>query len=310
MPRFPHRSGFIAAPFTPFHPDGSLRLEVIPQQAQALAANGVSGAFVCGSTGEGASLTIVERKEVAEAWVTAGPPELEVLVHTGHTSVAEARGLAAHAAGLGVAGIAAYAPSYYKPGTVDDLVNCCAQIAEAAPELPFYYYHIPSMTGVNLSCVAFLEKAQDRIPNLAGIKFTHENLMEYLACLRFDEGRYDILFGRDECLVSALAIGAKGAIGSTYNFIAPVFHEIRAAFDAGNLQVAADRQAEANRIIDVMIRCGGQPAGKAMMALTGIDCGPCRAPLAKISAEGQSRLISELATTGFNRWANVNPPNR
>jgi len=161
-----------------------------------------------------------------------------------------------------------------------------------------------------LSCVAFLEAAGPRIANLAGIKFTHENLMEYLACLRFDDGRYDILFGRDEALAAALAIGAKGAIGSTYNYIAPVFRELMAAFEAGNLELAATRQAEANRIIDVMIRLGGQPAGKAIMRLSGIECGPCRTPLSTLSAGAKERLAQELADVDFARWANVIPPSR
>jgi N-acetylneuraminate lyase len=310
MKSFPPLRGLVAAPFTPFHPDGSVDFETIPLQAATLAANGVTGAFVCGSTGEGASLTIGERQRVVETWIGAAPEGLRIIVHTGHTSVLEARGLAAHAASAGASAIAAYAPSYYKPATIADLVESCAIIAGGAPELPFYYYHIPSMTGVSLSCVAFLEAAGPRIPNLAGIKFTHENLMEYLACLRFDHGRYDILFGRDEALAAALAIGAKGAIGSTYNYIAPVFGELMAAFEAGNLELAATRQAEANRIIDVMIRLGGQPAGKAIMGLSGIECGPCRTPLSTLSASAKDRLAQELAGVDFARWANVIPPSR
>ena len=310
MKSFPPLRGLVAAPFTPLHPDGSLALETIPLQAATLAANGVTGAFVCGSTGEGASLTIVERQSVVEAWIGAAPEGLRIIVHTGHTSVLEARGLAAHAASAGASAIAAYAPGYYKPATIADLVESCAIIAGGAPELPFYYYHIPSMTGVNLSCVAFLEAAGPRIPNLAGIKFTHENLMDYLACLRFENGRYDILFGRDESLAAALAIGAKGAIGSTYNYIAPVFRELVAAFEAGNLELAASRQADANRIIDVMIRLGGQPAGKAIMGLSGVECGPCRPPLPTLSENAKDLLAQELAGVEFARWANVIPASR
>ncbi len=300
--------GLIAAPFTPFRAYGSLALEVIPQQAAALAVNGVSGAFVCGSTGEGASLTIAERQSVTAAWIAAAPAELRVVVHVGHTSVEESRGLARHAMKVGASAIAAYAPTYYKPATVADLVECCALIASEAPDLPFYYYHIPSMTGVNLSCSAFLSAARDRIPNLAGIKFTHENLMEYLACLRFEGGRYDILFGRDECLVAALALGAKGAIGSTYNYIAPVFRELLGAFALGDLALATERQEQANRLIEVMIQHGGQSAAKAIMGMTGIDCGPCRPPLSTLSEGAIARLRDDLAKGDFAAWANVTPP--
>jgi N-acetylneuraminate lyase len=61
-------TGLIAAPHTPFHPDGSIAYDVIPRQARLLAQNGVAGAFICGTTGEGASRTSDERRRVVEAW--------------------------------------------------------------------------------------------------------------------------------------------------------------------------------------------------------------------------------------------------
>ncbi len=287
-------SGLIAAPFTPFQADGALALEAIPQQATQLVADGVSGAFVCGSTGEGASLTMTERKQVAEAWINSAPTDLPVIVHVGHTAVAESCELARHAAESGAAAFAAYAPHYFKPGSIEDLVRCCETIAAAAPALPFYYYHIPSMTGIGLSCEAFLTAAHERIPNLAGIKFTHENLMEYLACLRFAEGRYDILFGRDECLLAALALGAQGAVGSTYNYIAPIFNELRAAYAAGDLDQARALQEKANRIIQLMIDHGGQAAGKVIASLRGVDLGPVRAPLRPLTPAQKDLLKAAL----------------
>ncbi|HPH33276.1 MAG TPA: dihydrodipicolinate synthase family protein, partial [Chitinophagaceae bacterium] len=60
--------GLIAAPFTPMHKDGTLNLELIPAYYDLLKSNGVTGAFICGSTGEGVSLTLQEKKSVAEAW--------------------------------------------------------------------------------------------------------------------------------------------------------------------------------------------------------------------------------------------------
>src|SRR3954469_8189210 len=118
------------------------------------------------------------------------------------------------------------APFFFRPGTVQELVDFMAQVAAAAPALPFYYYHIPSMTGVHIPAAEFLRAAADRIPNLAGVKFTFENLMDYAECVRFSGGRFDVLFGRDEMLLAGLSLGAHGAIGSTYNFAAPVYHRI------------------------------------------------------------------------------------
>ena len=76
--------GLVAAPFTAFHTDGSLNLALIEKQAASLVANGVAGAFVCGTTGEGISLTVAERMQVAERWQQVAGPQLRVIVHVGH----------------------------------------------------------------------------------------------------------------------------------------------------------------------------------------------------------------------------------
>jgi N-acetylneuraminate lyase len=85
--------GLTAAPFTPFHADRSVNLDVIPAYARFLSANGVSAAFVCGTTGEGLSLTLDERLAVAEKWTQSAGPKLPVIVHVGHTCLADARAL-------------------------------------------------------------------------------------------------------------------------------------------------------------------------------------------------------------------------
>ena len=155
------------------------------------------------------------------------------------------------------------------------------------------------MTGVSIPAADFLRTAGPRIPNLAGVKFTFENLMDFSECLRLDGGRYDIVFGRDEMLVAGLALGCRGAIGSTYNFLAPVFHEIIGAFAKGDLALAREKQAAANAIIQIMIRHGGLPAGKAMMKMIGLDCGPTRLPLRSLGEVQQAQLRAEVDAAGF-----------
>lgn len=292
-------AGLIAAPFTAFLPDGSLNLALIERQARHLAANGVNGAFICGTTGEGLSLTTEERMRVAERWVEAAPKGLAVIVHVGHNSLGESERLAAHAQQIGAAAIASVGPTFFRPATVEQLVDFCAPVAAAAPALPFYYYHLPAMTGVNLPMTEFLRVGSERLPNLAGIKFTDENLMSYAQCLAFADGRFNLLFGRDEILLAALALGATGAVGSTYNYMAPVYHQLIAAFEAGDLAAARRWQGLAMRIIAVMIRHGGLPANKAIMRFIGLDCGPVRPPLKNLTPPEIEALRRELEQTGF-----------
>ena len=294
--------GLIAPPFTPMRADGSVDLGRIEKHAEAFAADGVRGAFVCGTTGEGVSLTLSERQAVAERWrevaSTAGKDFL-VFVNVGCLAVGDSRTLAADAQKIGADAIAAAAPSYFRPACAEDLVGFCAEIAAAAPKLPFYYYHIPAMTNVYLPVADFLAAAGERMPTLTGVKFTYEDLMDFGRCVRLAGGRYKMLFGRDEILLSGLALGAGGAIGTTYNFAAPLYYRILRAWEAGDLAAARKDQALAAEMIVLMRKFGGVPAAKAMMKMARLDCGPVRPPLADLTDEQFAELRRRLEAIGF-----------
>jgi N-acetylneuraminate lyase len=292
-------TGLIAAPFTAMNPDCSLNLSMIEHQARTLAESGVNGAFICGTTGEGLSLTTAERIQIAEKWMSAAPRSLQIIVHVGHQSFNDSRQLAAHAEQIGASAFATIAPTFFRVTNLEQLVEYCAQVADAAPRLPFYYYHMPAMTGADLPMHDFLKLASHRIRNLAGIKFTHENLMDFTRCLDFKEGRFNVLFGRDEILLAALAMGATRAVGSTYNYMPAIYNRMIEAFNAGDIENARCLQFMAIQIIAVMSRHGGLPAGKAMMKMIGVDCGPVRSPLQNLSPEALASLTRELDQVGF-----------
>lgn len=295
-------TGLVAATLTPMKSDGSLNLGQVGPIVDRLVDRGISALYVCGSTGEGPLLTSQERRRVAAAYVSAASGRLPVVVQVGHSSISEARALAAHAQQVGAQAVSSVAPYYFKPETVEVLVDCLVEIAAGAPELPFYYYHIPAITGVGFDLVRMLQLAADRLPTLAGIKYTAMTLDELLALHQFDGGRFDILHGRDEVLLSALAVGIRGAIGSTYNFAAPLYRRILSAFDCGDLEEARRCQALSVAMIRAIFSTGGQPGLKAAMNLIGPDCGPVRLPLVTFTAEQMSELRSKLAAIGFFEW--------
>lgn len=295
-----HLSGLIAAPYTPMNSDGSVNTDMIERYAQFLASNGVKGAFVCGTTGEFASLTLEERMRVAERWIDASKGALSVIVHVGSTCLADARALASHAQEKGAHAIAAVPPFYLKPACLGDLVDFLAALAAAAPELPFYYYHIPSVSGVDIEVADLLEKGAGRIPNLAGVKFTHENLSDFGRSVRLSGGAFNMLFGRDEILLAGLAQGARGGVGATYNYAAPVYLRILEAFAAGDMGRARAEQARSVEMIEVLKRAGGVLAcGKAVMKMLGLDCGPVRSPLSNPTEAEAAVLRTELEHVGF-----------
>lgn len=296
-----HTEGLIAASFTAMNPDGSINLEAIEKQAGFMHSQGVKGVFICGTTGEGMSLTVEERKKIAERWVEVASDNLTVIVHVGHTSLEDCKALATHAKKVKASAVGVMAPCFYKPKTVEELVLFCAEVARAAVDLPFYYYHMPSMTGVNFPMVTFLEQGKNKIPNLAGIKYTHEDLMDFQLCLNFEEDLFDILFGRDEILLCSLSLGARGAVGSTYNFAAPIYLKIIEAFDKGNLKIARNYQKKAVELIQLINRTPGSfnSVGKAIMKMLGIDCGPVRLPLTNITIKDYENLKCNLIDLNF-----------
>ena len=295
----PHVTGLVAAPHTPMHPDASVNLDIIERQAELLLANGVAGVFVCGTTGEGMSLTLQERMDIAQRWQAVAGDRLRVIVHVGHLCLPDSQALAEHAQNIGAFAIGTIAPCFFRPDTVEDLVQYCAEVASAAPELPAYYYHIPSMTGVNFAMVDFLKVASERIPSLGGIKYTWEDLMDFGRCLRFDGGRYNMLFGRDEILLTALSLGARGAVGSTYNYAAPLYQRIIKAFEAGDIESARADQGRAMEMVDVLHRFRGLVCEKVIMRMLGVDCGGVRPPLRNLSSDERGAIRPELERIGF-----------
>jgi len=291
--------GLIAAVFTPFHENGTLNKEMIAPLVNRLVSEGVKGIFVCGSNGEGPNMTTAERMEAAEAFVKAGAGRLLVIVHVGHSSIAESRLLAAHAAQIGASAVASVAAFYFKPVSVDNLANCMAQIASAAPKLPFYYYHIPQLTGVGMDMIEFLQLAGPRIPNLAGIKYTSPTIQEYQSCLEYENGRYDILYGLDELLLPALAVGAKAAIGSTYTFAAPLYLKTIEAFNRGELAAARSHHSYMVEMIRILLRYPPIPGQKAIMKMLGWDFGPCRLPLTTLTPAQYEKFYKELDAISF-----------
>ena len=122
----------------------------------------------------------------------------------------------------GVKGIFSMPPVYFKPKSIDNLVDTMALIAAGAPDLPFWYYHFPAMTGVEINMFEFVEAvdASGKIPNFMGVKFTDEHLMDFDSIGHFKNGNYNMLMGRDEILMSALATGVADAdVSSTVNFL-------------------------------------------------------------------------------------------
>jgi N-acetylneuraminate lyase len=297
--------GYVAAPFSPMREDGELNLDIIPDYAAFLLRNGLEGVFVCGSTGEGALLGREERMILTEKWMDACTGKLKLVVHTGGCNLKEQELLARHAEEKGAWAVAAMAPAFLSPGRKEELVEYCRTIASAAPSLPFYYYHIPALNGVHLSVTDFLEAARDRIPNLAGVKYTHMNMYEFEQCRHVAGGKYEMLWGMDEMFLDGLVYGNRAGVGGTYNHCFGLYRDMKQAYEVKDMDRCRELQHLSHQFIEILVKYRGNlMGGKRIMKFLGLDCGPNRLPLQNISEAEELSMKKELEAIGFFSYCN------
>ena len=266
-----------AATPAPFDPEGRLDVSVIPEQAEHLRSSGVHGAFVNGTTGEFSALSTAERREVADAWAAARPDGFGLALHVGGTDPAGVRELAAHAESIGVDYIATVAPYYGEAPTLELLVQYLAMVSGSAPGTPLCYYHIPSMTGSSYAPSAVVAAAAETVPALSSVKFTDGDLGE-LDRIREAADGITVYFGRDELLPAALSFGVQVVVGSLFNSLAAVAHQVTNAYDRGEHELALELHRPFREIADLAARHGGLGFVKELLNELGPDLGRPRPP--------------------------------
>jgi len=295
--------GLIVAPFTAFDKSGKLNLSKIEQQAHMYKNNKISGVFICGTTGESSALTMDEKKILFKEWAKYKTPDFKVIAFLGGTCVEECVELALLAKEYNLDAISLTAPYYFKAATVKALSDFCIEVASSVPDMPFFYYHIPSFTNAYFSMIDFLKEIDGKLSNFAGIKYTHENLMDYQLCLNFKNRKYDILWGRDEMLLGALAMGAQGAVGSTYGYMAPIYNEVMKYYEQRDMGKAQEYQLKANELICLLNKYGAG-TGKVFMKASGLDLGMYRPPVSNLTEEQEAEFLSELKSLEFYSHCN------
>ena len=266
--------------------------------------NGISGVFVNGTTGQGLTLSVEERNALAEYWVKLAPSACKVIVHVGHEDQSQSNIMALHANKIGADAVAAMVPSF-SIKSVHALADYIRITANLVPSLPFYYYHIPSETNLFLPMIELLKISQKTIPNFAGIKYAHDDITDFKLCKEFCDGKYEIFFGRDESLIDGLKLGAKSAVGSTYNIMAPLYNELIKSFLSEDLNFANELQQISKKTCSLLYATGSFRAGlKAVMRMIGIDLGNSRAPDLNISSQTINELESSLQCIGMLNFLN------
>lgn len=280
--------GIFTALLTPFDKNDTVNEGELRRLIDFNLRMGVSGFYVTGSTGEAFMLTTEERMRVMEI-VRDAAPDASLIAHVGSVDERAAVRLGKYAAELGYDLVSSVAPFYYK-FSFHEIREYYERVADAAG-LSMLVYHIPAFSGVNMGVGEMNAFLSD--PRFIGIKYTSGDFftMEGVKSLHPDKLIYN---GYDEMLLSGLSMGADGAIGSTYNFMADKFVKIYSLFHENKMDEARAVQREANRIIRVLCDLGVMQAEKEVLCQLGFDFGQCRRPFGTLSEEQKGRIAREI----------------
>ena len=288
MPLF---EGIFPALITPFTTTGQLDEAAARRVIQYNMDKGVDGFYVCGSTGESLLMNMQQRKRILEVVVDEVQGHAKVLAHIGCFHTGDSIALAEHAASVGADAVSSLPPFYYK-FTLQELTRYYLDIAEAVG-VPMIVYNAPALTGVsfdqsNLGGIFANE-------NVVGVKFTAYDLFQMQRLIAAYPDKL-IINGHDELYLPSLSIGSRCAIGSTFNFMAEVFIQIRKLYLEKRLDEAAEMQNKANAVIAVLIEVGVFRAVKGMLNLLGLEVGECRKPFLPLTKQEYAQLEAALKT--------------
>jgi 4-hydroxy-tetrahydrodipicolinate synthase len=287
----------VTAMVTPFHEDGGLDLEGAARLARWLVGHGSDGLVLAGTTGEGPTLSDDEKVELWAAVRAA--VDVPLLAGSGSNDTRHTVGLSRRAAETGVDGLLVVSPYYNRPPQAG-LVGHMRAVAESV-ELPIVMYDVPGRTGRALSVDTVVELATE-VPNIVGIKDARGVPADTAAIVARAPESFDVYSGDDGLTLPLLAVGACGVVGVATHWAGPLFGEVIAAFDKGD--VVAAREVNARLLESVAFQATEQwqhaTGAKTLLAELGLPSGPSRLPLApapESAHEWARRIIESLEVT-------------
>lgn len=280
--------GIFTALLTPFDKSNKVNEKELEKLVKFNLDMGVTGFYVGGSTAEAFLLSTQERKQIMDV-VKSAAHDAVLIAHIGSLNEQEATQLALHAKNMGYDAISSVAPFYYK-FTFEEIKNYYFRLADAT-QLPMLVYHFPAFSGVNMGINEMGQFLKD--DRFLGIKYTSNDFFTMEQCKSKFPDKI-VYNGFDEMFLAGLSMGADGGIGSTYNFMANKFVEIKRLFDEGKTESAQAIQKQANRIITVLCRIGVMQAEKEVLNQLGFDFGVCRHPFGEPTAEQKQLIAKEI----------------
>jgi len=266
--------GIFPALVTPFTSDDEVDEDAYRALIQHVLPH-VNGLVPAGTTGEFSYLSIEERKRIVEIAVDEAGGRVPVVAGTGAQSTRETVELTRCAKEAGAAGALVVAPYYLKP-SFNEVYEHFERVNEVG--LPIILYNIPQCSGSHFRWWT-AEGMAKNFDNVVGLKDSSGDLPFMEAMFEKVRGEIGIFVGHDEVVAAALAAGADGAILASANLIPDLWQKVYQAVQEGDIATAQEWQAEVQKLVRIVVRCGSTQAVKEGLGMMGVPVGNSRHPI-------------------------------
>lgn len=272
---------------TPFTEDGNIDFEQLRKLIDFQILEGVDSLIICGTTGESATMTLEEKKEVIKFAVQIARRRVPIIAGTGSNNTRASIELSRYAEVVGASGLLLVTP-YYNKTTQSGLIKHFSAIAEST-KLPIILYNVPSRTGINIEPKTCFKLS--KIENIVAIKEASGNISQVATIAELCKDDLTIYSGNDDQIIPILSLGGLGVISVLSNLYPKYVHNMVYDYFSGNTKKALDSQLHALDLIHALF-CEVNPIPiKYAMNSIGFDCGTPRLPLVELSEQAKENLV-------------------
>ena len=287
-------TGIATALITPFKPTGEIDFDAFGRLIDWQIDQGIDALVVCGTTGEGPTLTDEEHRACIQYCVERTDHRVPVIAGTGSNDVAYSIDLTKFSCRVGADAMLVVTP-YYNKATQKGLVTSFKAIADESDK-PLIVYNVPSRTGCNILPETYAQMAEH--PMIRAVKEANGDLSSVLAT-RALAPQLDIYSGNDDQIVPMLSLGGKGCISVLSNMMPRETCEIARRWFKGDTAGAAELQIRYQPLISALF-CEVNPIPvKAAMAKLGFCENLLRLPLTPMEENHWQRLNALMAKEGL-----------
>lgn len=285
-------SGTSTAIVTPFHADGSVDYNSFEQLLERQITEGIESVVVCGSTGEGATMTSEEKCSLFRFAVEKNAGRIPIIAGTGSNDTRASIELTKAAEQCGVDSFLIVAPFYNKP-TQNGYFEHFKAIAEST-ELPIILYNVPARTAGNVMAETQL-KIAEHCKNIIATKEASADLEQMMEIIRNAPDHFVLLAGDDALALPIIACGGKGVVSVVANIIPKQFGDcIRTALN-GNFEAARKQHLDLLPIMKACFFESNPIPAKTMLSEMGLLQENFRLPLTKIQEINRIKIKEILS---------------